>query len=447
MHPNPKRIVPVIFLALLATAAWYYFGGGSAKAEVGDLEASGTIEALQVMVAPEVSGQIAELLVQEGDAVQAGQVVARLNDSLLQAQLEQARAALALAQANYTLTAAGPAAETRQAAITAAELELTGAEQALQNLHDTAGLMRAQAGQNIAAIDKELKTARDRLATIAGSAEPEDIERAEAQVVIAADNLKKVHEDSDKLMKYSDKNVKRAMMDIKVSDAQAAYDAATTRLSNLLGHANQWELALAEANVSLLEARLADAQRLYERVADGPDPDALALAEARRTAVEARLAAAKIGPTPEQLAVAQAQVDAAQKALDTLQVQLGKLTLKAPVDGVVLLRTGEPGEMAAAGSALLTLANLADLTLTIYVPEERYGQINLGQEAQVRVDSFPGQIFEGMVVLIADQAEFTPRNVQTAEGRRSTVYAIQLAVANKDGKLKPGMPADVEFED
>ena len=447
MHPNPKRIAPLIFLALLATAAWFYLGGGSAKAEVGDLEASGTIEALQVMVAPEVSGQIAEVLVQEGEAVQAGQVVARLNDSLLQAQLEQARAALALAQANYELVAAGPVAETQQAAITAAELELTGAEQALQNLHDTAGLARAQAGQNIAAIDKELKTARDRLASIMGAAEPEDIKRAESQVVIAADYLKKVHEDSDKLMKYSDKNVKRAMMDIKVADAQAAYDAATTRLSNLLGHANQWEEALAEANVSLLEARLADAQRLYGKVAEGPDPDALALAEVRLDAAEARLAAAKVGPTAEQLAVAQAQVDAAQKALDTLLVQLSKLTLKAPVEGVVLLRAGEPGEMAVTGSALLTLADLADLTLTIYVPEERYGQISLGQNAQVRVDSFPGQVFDGVVVQIADQAEFTPRNVQTAEGRRSTVYAIQLDVANPEGKLKPGMPADVEFED
>jgi len=447
MHPNPKRIAPLIFLALLATAAWFYFGGGSAKAEVGDLAASGTIEALQVMVAPEVSGQIAEVLVQEGEAVQAGQVVARLNDSLLQAQLEQAQAALALAQANYDLVAAGLVAETQQAAITAAELELTSAQQALQNLYDTAGLARAQAVQNIAAIDKDLKTARDRLSTIVGSAEPEDIERAEAQVVIAADYLKKVHEDSDKLMKYSDKNVKRAMMDIKVADAQAAYDATVTRLSNLLGHANQWEEALAEANVSLLEAQLLEAQRLYGKVAEGPDADALALAEARRTAAEARLEAAKIGPTAEMLAVAQAQVDSAQKALDTLLVQLGKLTLKAPVDGVVLLRAGEPGEMAVTGSALLTLADLADLTLTIYVPEERYGQIRLGQSAQVRVDSFAGQVFDGAVVQIADQAEFTPRNVQTVEGRRSTVYAIQLAVANPKSKLKPGMPADVEFED
>ena len=95
------------------------------------------------------------------------------------------------------------------------------------------------------------------------------------------------------------------------------------------------------------------------------------------------------------------------------------------------------------GAALLELADLEHLTLTVYVPEDRYGQVALGEQVTVTVDSFPGQAFRGTVSRIADQAEFTPRNVQTVEGRTTTVFAVDLALDPSDGRLKPGMPADV----
>jgi HlyD family secretion protein len=91
------------------------------------------------------------------------------------------------------------------------------------------------------------------------------------------------------------------------------------------------------------------------------------------------------------------------------------------------------------------MANLNDLTITVYVPEDRYGEIHLGQEVSVSVDSFPGQTFTATVSSIADQAEFTPRNVQTVQGRSATVYAVKLKVSDPEGKLKLGMPADVVF--
>ncbi|HLA87929.1 MAG TPA: efflux RND transporter periplasmic adaptor subunit, partial [Anaerolineales bacterium] len=94
----------------------------------------------------------------------------------------------------------------------------------------------------------------------------------------------------------------------------------------------------------------------------------------------------------------------------------------------------------------LKLADLTNLTITVYVPEDRYGEISLGQSAEVSVDSFPGEIFTAIVIQIADKAEFTPRNVQTVEGRSSTVFAIKLKVENPEGKLKIGMPADVFFK-
>jgi HlyD family secretion protein len=124
---------------------------------------------------------------------------------------------------------------------------------------------------------------------------------------------------------------------------------------------------------------------------------------------------------------------------------VAKEEIRAYQDGVVLERLFEPGELATPGSTLLTIGDLYTLNLTVYVPEDRYGQIILGHPYSVTVDSFPGRAFEGKVTHIADQAEFTPRNVQTVEGRKNTVFAIRLTLANPGLELKPGMPADVNF--
>lgn len=151
------------------------------------------------------------------------------------------------------------------------------------------------------------------------------------------------------------------------------------------------------------------------------------------------------GAAAARLAAAQAAQAEAQVAL--LEAQLERLTLRAPAAGVVLKRLVSPGELAQPGAPLLILGRLDDLSITVYVPEDRYGRIDLGDKAEVRVDAFPERDFEAEVIRIADRAEFTPRNVQTVAGRRSTVFAITLALKGKGGRLKPGMPADLTFTD
>lgn len=120
--------------------------------------------------------------------------------------------------------------------------------------------------------------------------------------------------------------------------------------------------------------------------------------------------------------------------------------VRSPIDGVILERLVEPDEFVAPGSTVLVVAALDALTLKIYVPEDRYGQIALGQTYAVTVDSFPNETFNGTVKFISDRAEFTPRNVQTTDSRKTTVYAVRLDLAAAGGKLKPGMPADVHFD-
>jgi multidrug efflux pump subunit AcrA (membrane-fusion protein) len=341
--------------------------------------------------------------------------------------------------------AAGPTSEQRQAAIAAAENELTNAQLALDVLQDNAALRAAQVLQEIAAIDKARDKAQQYLDNLHAGAERVDIDAAWAEVVIAQDKLEQAREDFDPYDKKAEDNLTRAVFQARLAEAQRRYDNLVERYNNLIGTANQYEFALAEADLALVETRLADARRRYEEVKDGPDPDDLAQAQNRLALAQANLALAKADPSPEQLAVALAQVEAAQSALQVIQVQMDKLAIAAASDGVVLSRSVEPGEVINPGAPLLTLAQLSDLTITVYVPEDRYGEVTLAQGVRVTVDSFPGESFEAVVVRIADQAEFTPRNVQTEEGRRTTVYAIELVVANPDSRLKPGMPADVQF--
>jgi len=115
------------------------------------------------------------------------------------------------------------------------------------------------------------------------------------------------------------------------------------------------------------------------------------------------------------------------------------------MSGVILTRSVEPGEFVQPGAVANYLGRSQPMTITVYVPEDRYGQIHRGQTAIVEVDSFPGLTFDAQVTNISDHAEFTPRNVQSVEGRSATVYAVKLAVIDAEGRLKPGMPADVSF--
>ena len=119
--------------------------------------------------------------------------------------------------------------------------------------------------------------------------------------------------------------------------------------------------------------------------------------------------------------------------------------VRSPIDGVVLERLVELEEMANPGSTVAIVAPLDALTVKVYLPEDRYGQVALGESYPLTVDSFPNQTFRGTVSTISDKAEFTPRNVQTTDSRKTTVYAITLNLDPGGGKLKPGMPADVHF--
>lgn len=139
------------------------------------------------------------------------------------------------------------------------------------------------------------------------------------------------------------------------------------------------------------------------------------------------------------------QIKQAEATADLVKIQIDKATIASPIAGVVLQRNIEPGEMVMPGSALLTLADLENCWVRIYVPETDLGKIKLGQKVKLYSDSYPNKHYNGKITMVASEAEFTPKNVQTKKERVRLVYAVKVSVPNPDGELKIGMPVDAEI--
>jgi HlyD family secretion protein len=135
----------------------------------------------------------------------------------------------------------------------------------------------------------------------------------------------------------------------------------------------------------------------------------------------------------------------AKSQLDYIDATLANSTIYSPIDGVVLTRNLEVGEVAFPGSPILTLADLSKVWIKIYVSEPVVGLIKTGDTATVTVDTWPDRTFAGVVTVISDEPEFTPKTVQTKQERTKLVFAVKIELDNPDGLLKPGMPADAEI--
>lgn len=436
--------------AFLVTGALALFGsmaGGCAGLGGGGqpppIEASGMVEATEILIASDLGGRVAEVYVDEGDPVEMRAPLLRLEARVLENQLEGARANLSAAEANYQLLAAQPIEAQRQQAIALAEMAVLRAQQQLDDLHENAGLQVAQAELAAAQAQDALDEAeKDLRRNQPGNRAPEYmIKAAKAEVVIAEKRLQR----AQKAFDHAHGKIAKAKAQIALSEARRAYNQAVWHLDWLESGADEIEQTILGSSVDVAEESTQDAERELTEMGGGPDPDALAMAEANLRSAEAQLEVAQADTRDEQLGAAAAQVEAARAELAVFQAQVDQLTLHAPVAGTVLGRMVEPGEVIGPGAPAMTIGQLSDLRVTVYVPEDRYGEINLGDVAEVQVDSFPEESFEAVVTHIADQAEFTPRNVQTQEERQTTVYAIKLKLKDPEGKLKPGMPADVRF--
>jgi len=476
LPPLPVRIV--IALVILSTIVYYAFRSLTVEAG-GELKASGTIESVIVNVSPEMAGKVKEVLVEEGQFVRMGDPLLSLDDSLLAAQrtvaqsgVDSARSALLTAQSTYAMAQAQhdatlTSARAQQGAgrltdwssrapnwfeqplwyfsqdeqIDAAQLEVEAAlerlaqaqaelDRVIQGLENSdfveaeAQLSSARMGYLVA------KTVRDHAQMTGGKVSPEDVQvdippyvpsTYRVKIAIAKD----LSGDSDIVSSAQD----------ALDDANAQLDAAEKAYADLL---------TTDAADRVLEARaaLSVAQERYEVALD-----TLSRLQTGENSPQVNISSEAVNQADALLKQAESAVHQAEANLALLDTQIAKLVVYAPADGTVLMRNVEPGEFVQPGSVALTLADLSELTITVYVPENRLNEIKLGQQAAVTIDVASGDspVFDARIIHISDQAEFTPRNVQTVEGRSSTVFAVKLKVTDTDGKLKIGMPADVVF--
>jgi len=432
-HKRPP--LPALIILLLLLAVGMYYGLHALfRSTNGRLRASGAIEASMVNISPELAGKVREVLAAEGQSVKAGDVLLRLDDSLLNAQralaaaqVDSARAARSTAQTQFELTL--------QSALAAEQKTTANAWRfsAPDEFHQPAWYFHQ--AEQIAAAQREIEAAqraweealRDltRILDDMHNAEFLQAERRLAEARAAFLVADQVKTQADQAAAGEGGGLQNAAYEVynqavdELHAAQQAYDSFLTSQSR--------------RNVLLARGRVVMAQQRYDA------------AYARLLSLKTGAESPAVLTARRTLEQAEAALKQAQANLALLDAQIEKLTIYAPMDGVILTRNVEAGEFVQPGAIVMKMADLSALTITVYVPEDRYGQIRLGQQALVVVDSFPGETFRAQVTFISDQAEFTPRNVQTVEGRSSTVYAVKLKVADPQGKLKIGMPADVTF--
>jgi HlyD family secretion protein len=195
----------------------------------------------------------------------------------------------------------------------------------------------------------------------------------------------------------------------------------------------------AAAQSSLARAKMANAQRDYDRSLKLYQAEAIS-----ESAFDAAETAYKIAKDTYETSLN--QYKGAQAQVETLTLQLEKAHLTSPINGLILERNVEAGEVVSPGMVLMTIGDLQRPWVRVYIGEPDIGRVRISQDAIVVTDAYPNKEFPATLRYIADEAEFTPKNVQTRQERIKLVYEAKVYLTNKEGILKPGMPADVSLQ-
>jgi len=232
---------------------------------------------------------------------------------------------------------------------------------------------------------------------------------------------------------------------IRVRDRQLALGLAGSRTQDI--EAAKLAVLDAQADLEQKKKDYARYQALYEKdeiPGQTRDLAATNITRAQATCDRAQQIYNELveGTRKEELAVEHSNVQQADQNLQMSRIRLAYTVLRAPFNGVVLVRQAELGEVVSPGTPIVTLADLDHLWVRVYVPETDLGKVHWGQVVDVRTDTYPDRIYHGRISFISSQAEFTPKSVQTEKERVTLVYRVKVDVENPNRELKPGMPAD-----
>jgi len=386
-----KKII-IIVLVLAALAVGGTMAYRSMQTDPGDrILVSGNIELTQVDIAFKTSGRLLERTVNEGDPVQKDMVIARLDREQLLRQRDTAAAALQTAEA-----------------------QLAESESALKWQRET---MSA----DLQLRNADLSAAKSQLLQLQNGARPQEIQQATAAVSAAQSQFDQAKADWERAQTlYKNDDISTSM-----------YDQSRTRFESA-------------------EATLRQAKEQLDLVKAGPRSEAIESASAQVQRAQASL---KVGQAnsietkrrEQDIVARQGDIERAKAQIALIDSQLADTIAVSPINGIVLVKAADPGEILAPGTSVVTVGDIEHPWLRAYIREQDLGKVKLGSKAKVTTDSFPGKSYDGRVSFISSEAEFTPKQIQTAEERVKLVYRIKIDIDNPRHELKSNMPADAEI--
>lgn len=386
-----KKRLPILLLLAAAGGGYYYYSQQEKEANAGKLQVSGNLELTQVDLSFKTAGRIVELTVREGDWVKKGQVIARLDASQLDQQKARDLAAVSGAQSNY------------------------------QQLQTAIEYQKATIDSDTAVRRAELAQVQARLDDLLAGSRSQEIAQAQAMVTDAkaANDLAKSELERAKTL-FSREDISRSQLD----QAQTRVDSTAAQLRS------------AEQRLALVQ--------------EGPRKEEIVAARAAVTRANAAVTAAEanrieLKRKEQELTARKAEIERNRAQVGITEAQLNDTTIVAPIDGVILVKAAEMGEVVAAGTTIVSIGDLDHPWVRAYINQTDLGKIQLGGTVSLSTDSFPNKKYEGKITYIASEAEFTPKQIQTKEERVKLVYRIKIEVANTEHELKNNMPVDGEI--
>ena len=388
---NKKRFIPIVALIIVPVIIVYFGLDETRNGTSSNIFLSGNIELRTVNLAFKVPGKLVDFAVEEGDTVTEGMTLAALDRDQVMRQRDQAEADLAATRSRLR------------------ELEATLAYQISRT--------EAQIEQQKA----ELKQARAYLDQLLSGTRDQEIEEALAGLQRVASEAERARLDWERAQTlYQNEDISASQRDQfkSTSDATAASVRQARQRLDLLVEGPRKE------NIEATRAQLERAQA------------GLKLAETQRLDVKR---------TEQSIETARANIDSAAAQLALIDTQLEDMVVRSPIDGVVLVKAAEAGEVLAGGTTIVEIGDVEHPWLRGYISEEDLGRVKLDAPVQVTTDSYPDNVYEGRISFIASEAEFTPKQIQTPEERIKLVYRIKIDVGNPDRELKLNMPSDAEI--
>ena len=386
-----KRIILVLIVLAAAAVAAVYAFRGMGRNQTGRIVVSGNIELTEVNIAFKTAGRLIERTVDEGDGAKKGQIIARLDRDQLMAQRQREVAGL----------------ESAQTQLAQSETSL-----AWEKANLAADIEQRQA---------DLASNEARLAELNNGARPQEKLDARAAVDSAQSELDRAKRDWDRAQTlYKNDDISTAQFDQyrnRWESAQAALKSMTEREA----------LVLAGPRAEVIKAQQGQVERARA---------AVKMAEANSLEMKRR---------EQDLATRRAEIARATASLAMIDSQLADTIAISPVDGVVLVKAADVGEVLAPGTTVVTVGDIDHPWLRGYVNETDLGKVKLGAKAKVTTDSYPGKVYQGRVTFISSEAEFTPKQIQTEQERVKLVYRIKIELDNPRRELKSNMPADAEI--